>query len=139
LRRITPDVYDKKEKELRAKQHDTSIQLEDLVKADTSYHITAKTVLSLAQRAEQIFERSEVPEKRRLLNFILQNPIVKGKNVAFTLRSPFDTIVKVSSRPSLLRVLDRFRTQDWKRIEAELEMSEILGLFEREVVQHSGV
>lgn len=100
---ITPDVYDKKEKELRAKQHDTSLQLEDLVKADTSYHITAKTVLSLAQRAEQIFERSEVPEKRRLLNFILQNPTVKGKNVAFTLRSPFDTIVKVSSRPSLLR------------------------------------
>jgi hypothetical protein len=77
-----------------------------LVKADTSYHITAKTVLSLAQRAEQIFERSEIPEKRRLLNFVLQNPTVKGKNVAFTLRSPFDTIVKVSGHTSLLRDQD---------------------------------
>ncbi len=42
-----------------------------------------KTVLQLAQRAEQIFESSEISEKRKLLEFVLQNPIVKGKNLEF--------------------------------------------------------
>lgn len=103
---ITQDVYDRKEKELRYKQHDVSLQLENLVDADQSYHITAKTVLSLAQRAEQIFDSSEIPEKRQLLEFVLQNPEVKGKNLEFTIRKPFDLMAKVKGSPILLRRQD---------------------------------
>lgn len=107
---ITQDVYDRKEKELRYKQHDVSLQLENLVDADQSYHITAKTVLSLAQRAEQIFDSSEIPEKRQLLEFVLQNPEVKGKNLEFTIRKPFDLMAKVKGSPILLRAARELRT-----------------------------
>ncbi len=105
-RRITQDVYDKKEKELRQKQRDIGLQLENLVDADESYHITAKTVLSLAQRAEQIFESSEIPEKRQLLEFVLQNPQINGKNLEFTIRKPFDLMAEVKGSPILLRRQD---------------------------------
>lgn len=101
-RRITQDIYDKKERELRQKQRDFSLQLEHLVNADESYHITAKTVLSLAQRAEQIFDSSEVAEKRQILEMVLQNPVVKGKNLEFTIRKPFDLMAEVKGYPIML-------------------------------------
>lgn len=78
------------------------IELEELVNADESYHITAKTVLSLAQRAAEIFDSSEIPEKRQLLDFVLQNPVVNGKSLEFQLKSPFDTIILAKDN-SLLR------------------------------------
>jgi hypothetical protein len=106
---------------LRHKQRDIGLQLENLIDADQSYHITAKTVLSLAQRAEQIFESSEIPEKRQLLEFVLQNPEVNGKNLEFSIRKPFNTITNVKGFPVLLHVLDEFRTLDWLSNEKEFE------------------
>jgi hypothetical protein len=74
------------------------------------YYIAASTVLNLAKRALEIFESSEVPEKRALLNFLLQNSVVDGKKPMYSLRSPFDTIYAFAKRPTGLRVLDDVRT-----------------------------
>lgn len=100
---ITKDDYDRKLKELKEKQYDINIQIEDHTRADETYYITASTVLNLAKNALDIFESSEVPEKRALLNYLLQNYTVNGKNAAFTLRSPFDAILSVANQPTGLR------------------------------------
>ncbi|MDP7159372.1 MAG: hypothetical protein QF855_02090, partial [Candidatus Pacebacteria bacterium] len=68
-----------------------------------SYHITAKTILSLAQRAREIFDSSETSEKRQLLKYLLQNPTVKDGKLVFKLQTPFDTIASVSGCPIELR------------------------------------
>lgn len=46
--------------------------MERHVNADESFQVTANMVLSLARRAREIFESSEVEEKRQLLNFVFR-------------------------------------------------------------------
>jgi len=107
--RIDQNTYDRKLEAYKTKQHDINVQLKDLTTADENYHVTAKTVLSLAQRAEEIFASSEVVEKRQLLKYLLQNTVVNGKTLEFTLRSPFD-IISNSQYIALLRGLHGVRT-----------------------------
>lgn len=103
---ISQDAYEQKQTELTLKQKDLNCKLDELTNANESYHITAKTVLSLAQRALELFESSEVPQKRQLLSFLLQNSVVDGKNLEFELRKPFDTMLDVKGYPILLRGQD---------------------------------
>ena len=86
---ITKDFYDNKLKEMKQKQYDINIQLENHTRADENYYITASTVLNLAKNALSLFESSEVLEKRAMLNFILQNCVASGKKLEFYFRSPF--------------------------------------------------
>ena len=104
--RITKDIYDIKPKEYKEKQYDLGIQKNELTKADEDYHIVAKTVLNIAQKAEEIFESSEVAEKNQFMKFLLQNPIVDGKKPVFAMREPFSSIAKASGHPTLLRLYD---------------------------------
>jgi len=75
-----------------------------------NYYITASAVLSLAQRALEIFRNSEIMEKRQLLNFLLQNPQLKGKELVFTLKAPFDRVLEANRCVEMLRSLAEVRT-----------------------------
>lgn len=101
--RITTDMYDEKLKELKLRQHDIDKQLQDHTQADENYYITASTVLNLAKGALELFESSEVPQKREILNYLLQNCTATGKNLDFTIRSPFNEILSISNQPTGLR------------------------------------
>ena len=107
---ITKDVYDAKLKEYKEKQHDIDIQLQDHTRADENYYITASTILNLAKNALQLFESSEVPEKRAILNYLLQNCVANGKKLEFTMRSPFNYILNFQEK--LLGSGGRDRTCD---------------------------
>ena len=100
---ITKDFYDEKLKEMKEKQYDINIQIEDHTRADENYYITASTVLNLAKNALKLFESSEVLEKRAMLNFLLQNCVAKGKKLEFDLRSPFNHILAFANQPTGLR------------------------------------
>ena len=63
--------------------------MEDHIKTDENFYITAPKILNLANRALEIFESSEVKEKRTLINLLLQNPLLSGRKLFFSLRSPF--------------------------------------------------
>ena len=81
--------------------------------ANENAHITANTVLSLASRARDIFESSEVDEKRQLLNFVFQNLELKEKKLSVTLREPFKMIKDASlsgKRPRICPKPERSRT-----------------------------
>ena len=73
-------------------------------------------MLNLAKRALEIFESSEVAEKRALLNFLLQNSVVNRKKPMFALRSPFDTILTFANQPTGLRDLDSNQGDDFQRV-----------------------
>lgn len=104
--RITQDTYDKKHKEIKERQQMINIELDELTEADDDYHITAKTVLSLAKRSEDIFESSEPREKRQFVKFLLQNPTIDDKELEYSLQEPFDTLVEMGEQPIRLRRLD---------------------------------
>lgn len=107
--RITQDVYDRKMKEYKEKQYSINQQIEEYTQADENYHIIASTVFSLASRAREIFECSEVNEKRQLLNLILQNCRLSGRKLVFEVRSPFNTILETAHQPLGLRGPDSNR------------------------------
>jgi hypothetical protein len=110
--RITKDIYDNKLEELKDQQYRLGIELEEHTKADHQYHIHVATVLNLCRRIRTIFDdpRSEVSEKRAILNFILQNPTVDGKKLMFTMRKPFDAVLELAECPNWLRALSQIRT-----------------------------
>jgi DNA invertase Pin-like site-specific DNA recombinase len=98
--KIPQDAYDRKQQILKKRQYDLGIQLEDYTKADESYHLAANMVLSIAKRSKDIFESSEPEEKRVFLNYLLQNSTVNGKNLSYSLRSPFNTILELTTQPT---------------------------------------
>ncbi len=106
---ITKIDYDKKLKELKDKQYDINIQLEEHTKADESYYITASTVFNLAKDAMDLFESSEVDEKRAILNYILQNYTINEKTPCITMRSPFSELLLLKNQPIGLRTWDEVR------------------------------
>lgn len=103
---ITKDVYDKKFKQLKEKQPDIELQLEDHTNADEDFSLSAAQLLSIAQRAAEIFESSEIEEKRQLLNFVFQNFKLKEKKLIFELKKPLDAVAEYKKHPALLRRQD---------------------------------
>lgn len=51
-------------------------------------------MLELANRAYELFMRSEVEEKRLLIKLVLSNLRVNGKTVRYEAIKPFDTLLK---------------------------------------------
>ena len=80
--------------------------MKELTQADDNYHITARTVLSIAKRANEIFQSSEPSEKQQFVKFLLQNPTIDNKELEYKLQKPFDTLVEMSGQPIGLRGLD---------------------------------
>lgn len=99
---ISEELYLKKVKEYKVKQRDILIQIEDHTNADENFYITAPKILNLANRALEIFESSEVKEKRALVNLLLQNPLLSGRKLSFSLRSPFYMIAKCGQNENWL-------------------------------------
>lgn len=93
---ITKEVHDEKLQELKDKMQLLKIELEEHSKADYDYQTTVVTVLSLARRAKAIFDSSEIAEKRLLISFLVQNPKVDGKQIVFSLKSPFDLMLNLA-------------------------------------------
>jgi hypothetical protein len=58
---------------LPEKQEEIQSKLAKLQEADENYYVTAKYILSLANRAGRIFESSEPVVKRQLLKRVHQN------------------------------------------------------------------
>jgi len=113
---ITKDEYDKKLQDLKDKQFRLNVELDEYTKADLEYHISVGTVLNLSRKIAELFDGSETHEKRAILNFVLQNPVVRGKKLEFTLRKPFDTVLELADNPIGLPVLDKFRTRYWTEV-----------------------
>ena len=91
--RITEEMYDKKLREYKERQGAILTDMRLHSEADEEFYLTANIVFNLAKRALDIFKVSEVPEKRQLLNFLLQNAQLDGKKLVFTIRYPFNKIL----------------------------------------------
>jgi len=96
---------------------------------DSEYETTLEIVISLATRAKEIFESSEVAEKRMFVRLLLQNPTLDGKKPLFHLQSPFHLVAKLSKSENWQSTLDEFRTLDWKEIKIKFETSGLLAFW----------
>lgn len=102
-------MYDRKYQEFRASQKETKYKIDNLNKADHEYYITASYILSLANRAYDLFLSSEPMIKRQLLKLLLQNCSIDNGSLRYTLNYPFSEIFSYTSRHKWLPLDDVFR------------------------------
>lgn len=93
--KIEQEAYDAKLSSLKKDLDLVHIELKEHANGDYEFLTTVGVVFSLAQRAREIFDGSEVEEKRQLLNYLLQNPTVDGKKLYFTTKKPFDMLLNI--------------------------------------------
>ena len=86
-------MYDSFLKDYKEKQAEILDQMQDHSDADEQFYLTANMTLNIAKRAKEIFISSEVEEKRQFLGFLLQNSVLNGKKLDFTIRSPFNLLL----------------------------------------------
>lgn len=101
--RITDEMYDSFLKEYKEKQAEILDQMQDHSDADEKFYITANITLNIAKRAKEIFESSEVEEKRQFLGFLLQNCVLNEKKLEFSMRSPFNLLLNNSDNLTMRR------------------------------------
>jgi len=100
---ITKDLYDKKHQEYADQLQKLTMELDEHRNADHEYQTTVATLINVARRARSIFDNCSEPiEKRAFLNFLLQNPSIKGKKLYFTIASPFNLVLDLADCPDLL-------------------------------------
>lgn len=104
--KIKDDAYDLLIKKLTNRQSELSIELEELTIDNKNHHITARTILLLAQKALDLYENSEIQQKREILKLLFQNFHLDGKNLVYTLRKPFDSVFIYHEHPIMLRGQD---------------------------------
>jgi hypothetical protein len=73
-----------------------AIEMEEHSRADHDYKTTVATVLSMARRSNQIFEGAELHEKRQFINFLVQNPQLKERELVFELKKPMNTVLELA-------------------------------------------
>jgi len=78
------------------------MRIEQHQKGEGEYRTTLESLISVASRAADIFERSKIEQKRQLIAFVFSNLKLKGKKLEFSLRSPFDLMVNRRSYASWL-------------------------------------
>lgn len=96
---IDEKMYLDKVKDYKARQVEITEQMTRHEKADHNFYVTVNMVMNLAARAREIFESSEVDEKRQLLNFVFQNLKLDGKNLSIQTCEPFTTLVDYKKSP----------------------------------------
>jgi len=113
---IDEKLYLEKVREYKTRQLEIADEMKGHEKADQNFYITANMVLNLAARAPEIFESSEVDEKRQLLNLVFQNLQLRGVNLSVSVQEPFLTMIGHKECPTNWRWRDAFRTFDWSRV-----------------------
>ena len=96
---IDEKMYLDKVKDYKARQAEVVEQMARHDKADHNFYVRANMVMNLAIRAKEIFESSEVDEKRQLLDLVFQNLQLKDGNLSFSVREPFLTMLDFKNRP----------------------------------------
>jgi hypothetical protein len=115
---ITQDEYDKKARELKDRQTEIALRIEQHQKGEGDFRTTLESLISLASRAGELFERSKPEQKRQLqlLVFVFSNLRLKGKKLEYSLRSPFDLMVNRASYSSWLAFLNTVRTEHFDQV-----------------------
>ena len=90
--RIAPEFFDRKSEEWRREQADMLRKIEKHQNANHAYLEEGGRILELAQHAVILYEKQEMVEKRRLLNFVFSNSSWKDGRLTPVYRKPFDLL-----------------------------------------------
>ena len=90
--KISEAFFTRKREEWGAEQADILRKIEQHHNANRSYFEEGTRLLELAQQAVTLYEKQEMEEKRRLLNFVFSNSTWKDGKLIPAYRKPFDLL-----------------------------------------------
>jgi len=93
---IGKEEFELQKNRLRNKQHETRDLIEIYDKADDQFSKALISLLTIASDSDKLWASSTIAEKRELLNFVFANLQLKGATLCYTLRKPFDSMLKLS-------------------------------------------
>ena len=105
-------LYLEKIREYKTRQFEIAEEMKNHEKADQNFYVTANMVLNLAARAREIFESSEVEEKRQLLNLVFQNLQLRDASLSVQVQEPFITMIGYKDNPTNWRWRE-LNTDSW--------------------------
>ncbi len=90
--KISQEFYDQKSTEWRNEQDAVQRKIENHKNANRSYIDEGIRILELSNRAWELYEKQEMAEKRRLLDFVFSNSTWAGGKLSPNYKKPFDLI-----------------------------------------------
>jgi hypothetical protein len=101
---------------LKERQTEIALRIEQHQKGEEHFRMTLESLIYLASRAAELFERSKTEQKRQLVVFVFSNLRLRGKKLEVSLRSPFDLMVNRASYSSWLAFLNTVRTERFDHV-----------------------
>lgn len=93
--KISEEFFNRKREEWTAEQGDILRKIEQHQGANRSYFEEGTRLLELAQKVVILYEKQEMQEKRRLLNFVFSNSTWKDGKLTPAYRKPFDLLAQL--------------------------------------------
>lgn len=106
--KIPEELYNNMLSDLTNRQQELNEQIESLTASNTSFSVTASYLLSLAQRAGELFMNADEALKQKLLKFVLSNLVLEDKKLSYDINDLFNTFIEIKKKS-----LDGSQTQNW--------------------------
>ena len=97
-RLIAEDFFRQRWDQLEEKRSQLSRDLARHQHAEGAYMELGSKLIELIAQAPQIFERADSAQRRELLGLLASNRVLKGRELEFELRKPFDALVSAANR-----------------------------------------
>jgi DNA invertase Pin-like site-specific DNA recombinase len=107
---VSQDDYDRKVFQLKEAQLAVNVRIQNHTDGDEQFGRAVNRLLTVATMAYDIFESSEAPTKRELLNFLFSNLELRGKNLEYKLKRPFDAVLSAATHSDWLPLVNALRT-----------------------------
>ncbi len=91
--KITQEMYNRKNNQLLQRRKEIGELLERHNEGDEKFRIAVSTLLMLASKAAEIFDRSTTEEKRQLIGYVFSNLELEGGKLRYALKTPFNHFV----------------------------------------------
>ena len=115
--RISAEVFDLKSQEWRKEQLEITNAIHAHQSADHSFMDEGAKILELSQKAVILYERQNLEEKRKILEFVFQNSLwVDGKLIP-VFRKPFDLLAVTNAEVQMLdkqKVSENAKIEKWR-------------------------
>lgn len=110
--RLRMDIFESDIQKKTDRQKEILQELEDLSEGNKGFVIGATYIVELCSRAVELFESewTTIEQKRYLIDTLFSNMTLVGEKLDFTLKQPFDSLVKISKTGVWCGIADTLQT-----------------------------
>ncbi len=106
---VSRDEYLSRSRQIKEEQDHLFFNISRHSNQEERFACNIDLALKFAMNAVDIFDSSEIDEKRQIINFAFSNLLLEGKNLIVSMRKPFNILLDINDCPVWLASTDKFR------------------------------